>query len=833
MNYGYKHTRGFIVFILIFVIGCLTAAYAQTSPNTPSGYSIDSQTGNLIPNSALTSITDWTSTTGSPTWTANPNPLGSFDPVDGYTFSNVRESLGLNPSISLSSFNHGYLNSSAVFVTGFSYGLTYRFPCANNIGTNCDGTSQTAAPANPIQDNLRVEVGYYPSTGQATFYTHQLGLKNMNDGYPAYNPTWQQLNQTVTFAGAKPLAQAGSVNFEIIGQDAGGWACLGSECYGPQVKNAYIRANYSVDPCILNPAFNPNCPGFNTVIQAWQSPTYWHSYNIATTLPHIGGGVQLHGFDYGFNWSNYGSCYNTFMFWCTDWRTDGGGNMNFRVSDKNNNTLYYDQQYRQGNNQWGSYSNRFLFTETRNSLDMGYVQWWADGVWNNFAVAGWTRPIWTPDPCYFNGLYSPNCTNFRETLTQVLADIKAQQERVAALNTSSTTNTSFGSITTTIADANSTSPSVTVTTNVDTTQNSTPSRSSDSASNTNLALNLIGRNQQRESSIAMQASQSAVTNAALVSNASLQQATSVAQTAAQQSQETSDQSQAVQITKNDVGPSVGFQAMSQQARNDTVNQSTNQPANTSVVTQTQQQSVQSANTEQDMSSQNMMSTSTIAIVRFDAMNESSQTVAIQPMIPALLPPTPAQSQAQNESVQTASIYTPVQVQNNDNKIGDVHIQEPVMARSEVQVAIVQPPGQTIDTTPTLSLMTAITTTPPVTNVELPTITANFVSDKTNPINDIVENKQPAQEQDRQQTRTETVKSNVQDNDAASGGVSIATMSVIPVGFTAYTIALADAAFYAPKEIYRNQRTVDNARVLRQLASDRLHQQMVDQQYNRQ
>ena len=44
------------------------------------------------------------------------------------------------------------------------------------------------------------------------------------------------------------------------------------------------------------------------------------------------------------------------------------------------------------------------------------------------------------------------------------------------------------------------------------------------------------------------------------------------------------------------------------------------------------------------------------------------------------------------------------------------------------------------------------------------------------------------------------------------------------------VALTDANFYAPKEIYRNQRTVDNARALRQLASDRLHQQMVDQQY---
>ncbi|NDG31763.1 hypothetical protein EB118_17045, partial [bacterium] len=73
--------------------------------------------------------------------------------------------------------------------------------------------------------------------------------------------------------------------------------------------------------------------------------------------------------------------------------------------------------------------------------------------------------------------------------------------------------------------------------------------------------------------------------------------------------------------------------------------------------------------------------------------------------------------------------------------------------------------------------------------------------------------------------------NVQDNDAAAG-VSINTIAVTPVGFNAYNIALTDAAFYAPKEIYRNQKVVDNARLLRQLASDRLHQQMVDQQYRR-
>jgi len=40
------------------------------------------------------------------------------------------------------------------------------------------------------------------------------------------------------------------------------------------------------------------------------------------------------------------------------------------------------------------------------------------------------------------------------------------------------------------------------------------------------------------------------------------------------------------------------------------------------------------------------------------------------------------------------------------------------------------------------------------------------------------------------------------------------------------------AFYAPREIYKNQRTVDNARVLRGLqgGSDRLHQELINLQY---
>ena len=78
----------------------------------------------------------------------------------------------------------------------------------------------------------------------------------------------------------------------------------------------------------------------------------------------------------------------------------------------------------------------------------------------------------------------------------------------------------------------------------------------------------------------------------------------------------------------------------------------------------------------------------------------------------------------------------------------------------------------------------------------------------------------------------TVKSNVQNNELA-GGIDLTKMAVQPVGFNDYlTLALTDTAFYGPKEVYQNQRVVDNARAQRLLqgASDRLHQDMVNSQY---
>ncbi len=77
----------------------------------------------------------------------------------------------------------------------------------------------------------------------------------------------------------------------------------------------------------------------------------------------------------------------------------------------------------------------------------------------------------------------------------------------------------------------------------------------------------------------------------------------------------------------------------------------------------------------------------------------------------------------------------------------------------------------------------------------------------------------------------SVKKNVQNNEAA-GNVTLESIAKQPANYAQYFGVIPDVAFYAPKEIYKNQKTVDNARTLRGLqgGSDRLHQEMVNQQY---
>ena len=99
----------------------------------------------------------------------------------------------------------------------------------------------------------------------------------------------------------------------------------------------------------------------------------------------------------------------------------------------------------------------------------------------------------------------------------------------------------------------------------------------------------------------------------------------------------------------------------------------------------------------------------------------------------------------------------------------------------------------------------------------------------NPLSEMMMQQRFELMQENIQQQTSTVNRTVQPNELAMG-VDLASMTLQPKGFEAYSFVLRDAAFYEPKEVYRGQTVVDNVRVLRQMSSDRLHKQMVDSQY---
>jgi hypothetical protein len=99
------------------------------------------------------------------------------------------------------------------------------------------------------------------------------------------------------------------------------------------------------------------------------------------------------------------------------------------------------------------------------------------------------------------------------------------------------------------------------------------------------------------------------------------------------------------------------------------------------------------------------------------------------------------------------------------------------------------------------------------------------------INDILEQRLNIGSMQMEQ-QMDTVKKNVLPNELA-GGVDIATIAMIPKGYETYSIVtLRDVPFYKSEPIYKDNKTVDNARVFRGLTggSDALHQRMIDMQY---
>ena len=115
-------------------------------------------------------------------------------------------------------------------------------------------------------------------------------------------------------------------------------------------------------------------------------------------------------------------------------------------------------------------------------------------------------------------------------------------------------------------------------------------------------------------------------------------------------------------------------------------------------------------------------------------------------------------------------------------------------------------------------------------VEMPTL-EGIKFGYRGPVDSAMESKPFLPQMNSGSEQNASVKKNVQNNEAA-GNVTIESIAKQPANYAQYFTVIPDVAFYAPKEIYKNQKTVDNARTLRGLqgGSDKLHQEMINQQY---
>jgi hypothetical protein len=92
-------------------------------------------------------------------------------------------------------------------------------------------------------------------------------------------------------------------------------------------------------------------------------------------------------------------------------------------------------------------------------------------------------------------------------------------------------------------------------------------------------------------------------------------------------------------------------------------------------------------------------------------------------------------------------------------------------------------------------------------IELPT-TEGIKFGYKGPVDNAMDSKSFLTQMDNGSQQNDTVKKNVQNNEAA-GNVTIESIAKQPANYAQYFTAIPDATFYEPKELYKNQKNVDN------------------------
>jgi hypothetical protein len=241
-NYGYKHTRGFIIFLIIIFCGWVIVAHSQVS-----------STGNLVGTTwnngySVPELTCWGDARGSvncsPGGTPYVRPGGAIN--FSYSFTELYQSRAMADVLPYS--------GSGLMVTGF------QFNWMSKNGNSWDDARQ---------DQLSAYVQMYSKGGQWI----EAQSYNLN-----YKHDWTNFSWTGTFSKERRGDDLGTILYGFAGKDNNYW--LGP--YGPEIINVSFSLRYQPDPCVVNPLHSTDCPGF---LKAIASPAYQAQESSAAIVP--------------------------------------------------------------------------------------------------------------------------------------------------------------------------------------------------------------------------------------------------------------------------------------------------------------------------------------------------------------------------------------------------------------------------------------------------------------------------------------------------------------------------------------------------------------------
>jgi hypothetical protein len=220
---------------------------------------------------------------------------------------------------------------------------------------------------------------------------------------------WQTVTGNKVATTPYNIADTSYIQFGVQGGDNGYWGGY----FGPQIRNVDMRLSYTVDPCVSNPLYSPNCPNYNQVLTS--QSIFAQSYAINQALNLSGAGVQINGFEYGYHYYVGGSwCSSTFLgIFCDGWSPSSMA-VDVNVTSDTGASLYTATHNHTEQNAGGQPSYSYVFPQQRLLSTMGNFSLTTREVGSTALYSSWSRWQYTPDPCVANPLSSTSCPGYQQ-----------------------------------------------------------------------------------------------------------------------------------------------------------------------------------------------------------------------------------------------------------------------------------------------------------------------------------------------------------------------------------------------------------------------------------